>query len=57
MYIQIPDIDMDPSCLDLVLSDKEEIIENLKIDDKLGASDNNSILFNITCKFERCYVN
>ena len=48
MYIQIPDIDMDPSCLDLVLSDKEEIIEYLKIDDKLGASDNNSILFNIT---------
>ena len=43
----------EPSCLDLVLSDKEELIENLKISDKLGASDHNSILFNITCQFEK----
>ena len=47
----------EPSCLDLVLSDKEEIIENLKIGDKLGASDHNSILFNITCQFEKEEVN
>ena len=43
----------EPSCIDLVLSDKEELIENLKIGDKLGASDHNSILFNITCQFEK----
>ena len=42
----------EPSCLDLVLSDKE-LIENLKIGDKLGASDHNSILFYITCQFEK----
>ena len=47
----------EPSCLDLVLSDKEEIIENLKIGDKLGASANNSILFNITCQFQKEEVN
>ena len=51
----------EPSCLDLVLSDKEEIIENLKIGDKLGASDHSSILFNITfnitCPFEKEEVN
>ena len=43
----------EPSSIDLVLSDKEELIENLKIGDKLGASDHNSILFNITCQFEK----
>ena len=46
-----------PSCLVLVLSDKEELIENPKIGDKLGASDYNSILFNITCQFEKEEVN
>ena len=39
----------EPSCLDLVLSAKEELIENLKIGDKSGTSDHDSILFNITC--------
>ena len=47
----------EPSCLDLVLSDKEEIIENLKIGGKLGANVHNSILFNITCQFEKEAVN
>ena len=47
----------EPSCLDLVLSDKEEIIENQKIGDRLGASDHNSILFHITCQFEKEEVN
>ena len=47
----------EPSCLDLVLSDKEELIEYLKIGDKLGASDHNSILFNTTCQFEKEEVN
>ena len=35
----------EPSCLDLFLSDKDELIENLKIGDKLGASDHNSIYY------------
>ena len=47
----------EPSCLDFVLSDKEELMENMKIEDKLGASDHNSILFNITCQFEKEEVN
>ena len=42
----------DPSCLDLVLTDKEEIIEDLKIGDKLGASDHASIIFDIICGFQ-----
>ena len=43
----------DPSCLDLVLSDKEEVIEDLKIGDKLGASDHASITFDIACDIQR----
>ena len=43
----------DPSCLDLVLTDKEEIIEDLKIGDKLGASDHASIVFDVLCDIER----
>ena len=34
----------DPSCLDLLFTDKEEIIDNIKIGDKLGASDHVSIV-------------
>ena len=41
------------SCRDLILSVNEEIIENLEIRDKLGASDHNSIIFNIVCQFEK----
>ena len=41
----------EPSCLDLVLSDKEELIENLKIGDKLVTI--TVFLFNITCQFEK----
>ena len=47
----------EPSCLDLILSDKEEIIENLKIGDKLGASDHNCIIFNIACQSGKEKVN
>ena len=43
----------DPSCLDLVLSDKEEVIEDLKIGDKLGTSDHASITFDIVCDIQR----
>ena len=43
----------DPSCLDTVLTDKKEIIEDLKIGDKLGASDHASIIFDIICGFQR----
>ena len=43
----------DPSYLDLLFTDKEEIIDNIKIGDKLGASDHVSIVFDVLCKFER----
>ena len=42
----------DPSCLDLIFTDKE-IIKNIKIGDKLGASDHARIVFDVLCKFER----
>ena len=35
------------------MTDKEEIIEDLKIGDKLGASDHASIIFDIICGFQR----
>jgi len=38
-----------PSLLDLVLSNNEELIDNLRIGDKLGASDHNCITFEIIC--------
>lgn len=43
----------DPSCLDLLLTDNENIIENLQFGDKLGASDHVSIIFNVLCNVER----
>ena len=43
----------DPSCLDLLFTDKENIIDNVKIGDKLGASDHASIIFDVLCTFER----
>ena len=45
--------DQDPSCLDLLFTDKEEIIDNIKVGDKLGASDHASIIFDVLCKPER----
>ena len=35
------------------MTDKEEIIKDLKIGDKLGASDHASIIFDIICGFQR----
>ena len=42
----------DSSCLDLLLTDKKELIENIKIGDKLGASDHASIIFDVLCDFQ-----
>ena len=36
----------------LLFSDKEEIIENVKIGDKLGASDHASIIFDVACAYQ-----
>ena len=38
-----------PSCLDLVITDDKNILENLKFGDKLGASDHVSITFDVQC--------
>ena len=38
-----------PSCLDLIITDVEEVIDNIQFGDKLGASDHISIFFNLKC--------
>ena len=43
----------DPSCLDLLFTDKVEMIDSIKIGDKSGGSDHVSIGFDVLCKFER----
>ena len=46
----------DPSCFDLLFTDKDEIIDNIKIGDTLGANGHVSIVFDVLCKFERKYT-
>ena len=46
-----------PSCLDLVLTDKEELIENLRLGDMLGASNEVSLIFDVNCEFEKVEIN
>ena len=42
-----------PSCLDLLFTKDEGVIENLKFGDKLGASDHVSFTFDVKCKANR----
>lgn len=42
-----------PSCLDLLFTNTEDIIENLSIDCKLGASDHVSVTFDVKCQVNR----
>lgn len=41
------------SCLDLLFTNSEDIIENLSFGDKLGASDHVSVTFDVKCHFVR----
>lgn len=40
-----------PSCLDLLISDSDDIVSDVQFGDKLGASDHVSIIFNVQCDF------
>ena len=45
-------VELSHNRLDLLFLDKEEIIENDKIGDKLGASDHASIIVDVACAYQ-----